>query len=72
MSRPWLRDARRAKNLSTNDLAARLNVARQQVSAWETGEKSPSREMTYLLIDELGQHLHKHFADEARAHKAAS
>ena len=48
-----IRIIRRAKNLSQEDLAARLHVVRQTVSKWEQGLSVPDAEMLLSLSEEL-------------------
>ena len=46
--------ARKARGMTQEELAARLNVSRQAVSKWETGESLPDLYKLAALADELG------------------
>ena len=48
-----LRNLRRSKGLSQDELAIKLNVVRQTVSKWEKGLSVPDSEMLIRLADEL-------------------
>ena len=48
-----LRNLRRSKGLSQDELAIKLNVVRQTVSKWEKGLSIPDSEMLIRLADEL-------------------
>lgn len=49
-----LRNLRRSKGLSQDELAIKLNVVRQTVSKWEKGLSVPDSEMLIRLAEELG------------------
>lgn len=42
---------RKLKNISQEELAEKLNVSRQTISKWETGESLPDIEKTKLLAE---------------------
>ena len=46
-----LKQIRKEKNISQEDLAERLGVARQSISKWETGENYPSMQNIICLCD---------------------
>lgn len=46
--------ARKARGITQEELAAKLNVSRQAVSKWETGESLPDLYKLAALADELG------------------
>ena len=46
--------ARKARGMTQEELAAKLNVSRQAVSKWETGESLPDLYKLASLADELG------------------
>ena len=46
-----LKQIRKSKNISQEDLAERLGVSRQSVSKWETGENYPSMFNIMCLCD---------------------
>ena len=46
--------ARKARGMTQEELAARLNISRQAVSKWETGESLPDLYKLAALADELG------------------
>lgn len=46
--------ARKARGMTQEELAAKLNVSRQAVSKWETGESLPDLYKLAALADELG------------------
>ena len=48
-----LPQVRKEKGLTQEDLARKLFVTRQAVSRWETGETTPSIDMTKLIAAEL-------------------
>lgn len=48
---------RKALGLSQEDVASSLNVSRQAVSKWETGEAMPDLQKAYLLAEVLGVSL---------------
>lgn len=54
-----LKNLRKSKNMSQEELAERVNVSRQSVSKWETGEAYP--EMNNIL--ELCKIFHCHIND---------
>ena len=49
-----IRNFRKAKGLSQNELAIKLNVVRQTISKWEKGLSVPDSEMLVTLAAELG------------------
>ena len=49
-----IRQARKAKGLSQEELAIKLNVVRQTVSKWENGLSVPDSSMLITLAEELG------------------
>ncbi|WP_331487377.1 helix-turn-helix transcriptional regulator [Mediterraneibacter massiliensis] len=48
-----MRNLRKAKGLSQEELAIKLNVVRQTVSKWEKGLSVPDSSMLVLLAEEL-------------------
>ncbi len=52
-----LRTLRRAKNLSQEELAALLDVSRQAVSKWESGDGYPEVEKLLIIAKELNESL---------------
>ncbi len=52
-----IRELRRAKGLSQEELADKLNVSRQAVSKWETGAAVPTTETLVELADYFGVSL---------------
>lgn len=46
-----LQNLRKAKEMSQEELAEKLNVSRQAVSKWETGETSPETEKIIMICD---------------------
>ena len=48
-----LRNLREKNNLTQEQMAERLNVSRQAVSRWETGETQPNTEMLKTLSKEF-------------------
>ena len=48
-----IRNLRKAKGLSQEELAIKLNVVRQTVSKWEKGLSVPDSSMLVLLAEEL-------------------
>lgn len=48
-----IKNLRRSKGLSQEELAIKLNVVRQTVSKWENGLSVPDSRMLILLADEL-------------------
>ena len=48
-----IRNFRKAKGLSQEELAAKLNVVRQTVSKWETGLSVPDAELLVALSEAL-------------------
>ena len=46
--------ARKARGMTQEELAAKLNVSRQAVSKWETGESLPDLYKLAALADEMG------------------
>lgn len=49
-----IKNYRKAKGLSQEELAIKLNVVRQTVSKWEKGLSVPDAEMLIKIADELG------------------
>jgi len=50
-----IRRLRRAADLTQEELADRVGVARQTVIAWEQGVHEPSPDRMELLVEELAQ-----------------
>ena len=48
-----IKRARKAKGLSQEELAGKLNVVRQTVSKWENGLSVPDSDLLILLAEEL-------------------
>ncbi len=48
-----IKNLRKAKGLSQDELAAKLNVVRQTVSKWENGLSVPDSEMLIIIAEEL-------------------
>ena len=48
-----LKNLRKAKGFSQEELAARLHVVRQTVSKWEKGRSVPDAELLVRLAEEL-------------------
>ena len=48
-----IKNLRKAKGLSQEELANRLNVVRQTISKWEKGLSVPDSSMLISLADEL-------------------
>ena len=48
-----IRNLRKAKGISQEELAIKLNVVRQTVSKWEKGLSVPDSSMLVLLAEEL-------------------
>lgn len=48
-----IKNLRKSKGLSQEELAIKLNVVRQTVSKWENGLSIPDSSMLILLADEL-------------------
>ena len=46
-----LQNLRKAKGMSQEELAEKLDVSRQAVSKWETGETSPETEKIIMICD---------------------
>lgn len=49
-----IKNLRKAKGLSQDELAVKLNVVRQTVSKWENGLSVPDSEMLIKIAEELG------------------
>lgn len=49
-----LKNLRKEKGLSQEELAIKLNVVRQTISKWEKGLSVPDSEMLILIAEELG------------------
>ncbi len=70
-----IKNLRKAKGLSQEELAARLNVVRQTVSKWENGLSVPDSELLILLAEVfevpvstlLGEKVNEPQADDIRA-----
>ena len=61
-----LTEARQAARLTQTDLANRIGVTRQSVSAYELGEKSPEPSILSRIAAELDQPIN-HFTKADRA-----
>ncbi len=48
-----IKNLRKSKGLSQDELAAKLNVVRQTVSKWENGLSVPDSEMLIIIAEEL-------------------
>lgn len=48
-----LQELRKKNNLSQEELAEKINVARQTISKWELGETAPNLEQARSLADTL-------------------
>lgn len=67
-----IRNLRKAKGLSQEELAIKLNVVRQTVSKWETGLSVPDSSLLVLLAEEfdtsvstlLGETIHEESLNE--------
>ena len=70
-----IKQLRKAKGLSQEELAIKLNVVRQTVSKWENGLSVPDSSMLISLADEfgvsvsdlLGEAISESASDELRA-----
>lgn len=62
-----IRELRRTKGLSQEELAERLNVSRQAVSKWETGAAVPTTETLVELADCFGVSLDYLLRDDCSA-----
>ena len=49
-----IKNYRKAKGLSQDELAIKLNVVRQTISKWEKGLSVPDSEMLLIIAEELG------------------
>ena len=49
-----LKNLRERNNLTQDQMAERINVTRQAVSRWETGQTQPNPEMLKVLSREFG------------------
>ena len=49
-----IKNLRKAKGLSQDELAIKLNVVRQTISKWEKGLSVPDSEMLLTIAEELG------------------
>ena len=62
-----LKNIRKAKKISQEELAERLGVSRQSISKWETGENYPSMNNIMCLCDifhcKINDIVHEDFAD---------
>jgi transcriptional regulator with XRE-family HTH domain len=67
-----LKQARRESGLTLDDVAARLGVSRQIVSAWEAGDKRPMLDRVSAIAEALGKSPAWFFMspDEERAQSA--
>jgi putative transcriptional regulator len=61
-----LRVLRAERGWSQNDLAQRLEVARQSVNAIETGKYDPSLPLAFRIAQLFGQPIETIFEDETR------
>ena len=59
-----IKKLRKAKGLSQEELAVKLNVVRQTVSKWENGLSVPDSGMLIELADELGTSVSKLLGDD--------
>lgn len=70
-----IKNLRKAKGLSQEELAVKLNVVRQTVSKWENGLSVPDASMLIALADALdapvsgllGETIQEHNADDIKA-----
>lgn len=62
-----LRDVRKKKNISQEELAELLNVSRQAVSKWEQGDGYPEAEKLIVLAKKLNVSLDYLISDENEA-----
>ena len=62
-----LRNIRKEKGFSQEQLATRLNVVRQTVSKWEKGFSVPDAEQLVRLADILGVQVHELLGKEMEA-----
>ncbi len=67
-----LQELRKAKGLSQEDLAERLNVSRQSVSKWETGLGYPETEKLLVLCNILDVDLDYLLRDKLQEHNSKS
>lgn len=62
-----LKNIRKSKNISQEDLAEKLGVSRQSISKWETGENFPSMNNIMCLCDifkcKINDLVHEDFTD---------
>lgn len=69
-----IKNLRKSKGLSQEELAIKLNVVRQTVSKWENGLSVPDSNMLILLADELdtsvsvllGENVHENSSDDIK------
>ncbi len=64
-----LKNARKAKGLSQEELALRLNVVRQTVSKWEKGLSVPDSEMLINISKQLDTPVHILLGEEQEGAK---
>lgn len=72
LKRVWLVQLREQKELTQAQVAVHCGVVRQAVTAWESGEQSPSREAMFNLAELLGPEVIANFAKEHAMAKADS
>ena len=65
-----IRSYRKAKGLSQEELATKVNVVRQTVSKWEKGLSVPDSEMLIALADALGVSVSALLGEEAQTEEA--
>ena len=65
-----IRSYRKAKGLSQEELATKVNVVRQTVSKWEKGISVPDSEMLIALADALGVSVSALLGEEAQTEEA--
>ena len=66
-----IREARKEKGLTQEQLASLVHVSRQTVSHWENGRAEPGYDMLRTLSEVLGLDLSPFFSDSACAQSAA-
>ena len=65
-----LRNLRKAKGLSQEELAIKLNVVRQTVSKWEKGLSVPDAEMLICIAEELGTTVNELLGETVAANES--
>ena len=55
-----IKNLRKAKGLSQDELAIKLNVVRQTISKWEKGLSVPDSEMLLTIAEALGTTVNTH------------